>query len=1090
MEDNNTNITIKILDASKGQYAVYIDDALSHHVGEGDIARILTRTRNNRWRNNHDVGVELGMQLYDLLNRGTVTLQNTVDAAKADSGHTNLYLQMPYKLTQLPFELLHNGSFFVLLKHDIHVIRLVEDRGELSRVEPDDGTIRMLFIACSPTDLHVDKLPGFEEEEERIFDAIGNCNIGMRVEDTGSVEGLGQTNIASGGFDVIHITGHVGFDKKMGPVFHMEDEVGKSKKVSPAMLWDAIKDFPPGMLFISGCSTDGAYDVAHAESFAYMMAQKGLRWVVAWGLPVSDDGATILVAEVYRRLATDMGIDSAVQSARRLRQDGYHPWPLLKLFGDASPVVPPVADAVTTSPINPVTLRYRHLNNGSVRVLDSGFVGRRRYIQRGVGVFRASGKQGLLVHGQAGVGKTCLVGEILEHIKDYELLVFQGAVSENNVILKLITLFDEKGNADAMDILKSHDKYDDKIKALFSNVVKTQPFSVITYFDAFEQNLVYRDNQYYVRDDIKDIIRPLLFAADWSKGKCNVVITSRYPFILEHNGKDLSRTKLYDIPLMPLDGADPEKKIRGLQAIATSKHAGLYRVYGGGNPRLLEWLNVIAGDEGRYDVSALGADLQGRPPDYVHEYLADVLATTAGEGVRKFVRKASVYGMPVDATAFEGIGGEFLDAAVELTLVEREVRAALAIEVPTSPAIKDPVSGESVYRVPLSISDVMWGKLTAEEQLQMHGHAYRWYDRRISSSPETDYRYLEQAVRHALALDNIHDSAVHALALGRYFNKKMALPRQGLAAMAAVALRVSNEVIEEAKENRDIELCEFLNEYANLLWKSNDSRQSILFHGKALAIYLEVHGEINSFVADAYEDIAGGWQTLGDARRALVFFEKSLAIRLTLYGETHKDVAVSYRNIGSVVKSLGDSPKAIEYHEKSLAIARELFGEENDDVAGSYNNIGLALKAAGQARQAITYYEKAIAILTKLHGEDHPVVASSYNNIGNAFETSGDSRQAIEYHKKALAIFKKLYGERHPIVANSYNNLGSAFDASGEAKPAIALFKKSLAIWLDIYGEKHPYVAASYKHLANSHMLLGDMKQAMSYLAKAKAAWP
>ncbi|KJU84402.1 GUN4-like protein, partial [Candidatus Magnetobacterium bavaricum] len=169
-----------------------------------------------------------------------------------------------------------------------------------------------------------------------------------------------------------------------------------------------------------------------------------LSWVLALGLPVSDDGAAIVVAEIYRCLASGMGIDYAVQGARRLLQDRYHPWPLLKLFGDESQVGPLVADGLKTRSANPVTLRYRQLKDGNVRVLERGFVGRRRYIQRGVGVFRTPGKEGLLVHGSAGVGKTCLVGEILGRVKDYDLLVFQGAVSENDVVMQIRAIFEEK----------------------------------------------------------------------------------------------------------------------------------------------------------------------------------------------------------------------------------------------------------------------------------------------------------------------------------------------------------------------------------------------------------------------------------------------------------------------------------------------------------------------------------------------------------------------------------------------------------------------------------------------------------------------
>ncbi|MBF0336385.1 MAG: CHAT domain-containing protein [Nitrospirae bacterium] len=706
MGDNHTSIVAAISGkVESGRRAVYIDGELSHHIDEEKVVKLLGEARNSLWRTDPVAGADLGMRLYNLLNCSAGTLQRLIGNTRAAADkHTHLYLQVPYDLTQLPFELLHNGSF-VLIHHNIHVIRLVDNLGRLTSDVSKREPLKMLFMACSPTDMHQTSVLKFEDEEERIFRATREYNIDMRVEDTGSIEGLMQTNIAGGGFDVIHITGHAALDEKMGPVFYMEDEVGKLRKVSPEMLWETIKDFPPRMLFLSGCLTGSTDERANSESFAYQMAQRGVRWVLGWGLPVSDDGATPVAAEAYRCLSIGKGVDYAVQSARRMVEGTYHPWPLLRLFGDAAPIVPLVAAGLPVKTVNPVTLRHKSLQDSKVRVLESGFVGRRRYVQQGVSVLRGkAGKYGLLVRGPAGIGKSCLVGKLVERVKDKELVVFHGVVSEADVTVKLRQLLKRLGNDEGLATLKSDKPYGQKIEFLFRKAFKND-ISTVIYFDDFEQNLIRSGNEYNVKPDSIEVILPFLEAVDWAEGSSNVVISSRYPFILEADGEDLSRTKLVDLALISFDGADLDKKASNLEFVAKSSHVEMYLRYGGGNPRLLEWLDVIARDEARYDLKALETNLQDWQGEFIHEFLADVIAETVGEEFHGFIRRAAVYGEPVDATAFEAFGGaQFLDTGVDLTLVEREVRAALAI--------KDLSRGKFVYWVTPVIRERMWGELT------------------------------------------------------------------------------------------------------------------------------------------------------------------------------------------------------------------------------------------------------------------------------------------------------------------------------------------------------------------------------------------
>ncbi|MBV6343019.1 tetratricopeptide repeat protein [Candidatus Magnetobacterium casense] len=478
---------------------------------------------------------------------------------------------------------------------------------------------------------------------------------------------------------------------------------------------------------------------------------------------------------------------------------------------------------------------------------------------------------------------------------------------------------------------------------------------MIIYFDDFEQNLDRHGNQYYVKSETIDIIRPFLEAAGWSKGNSNVVISSRYAFILEHDGENLSTTSLHDLTVMSFDGADLDKKKRDLEFIAKSKHADLYLRYGAGNPRLLEWLNVIARDEGKYDLADIEAQLKGKQDEFIHAYLADVIAATEGEGFHRFIQKAAVYGEAVYATAFEAFGGgQFLSTGVDLTLVEREVRAA--------PAIKDGSRGEFVYWVTPVIRDAMWAKLTADERLEMHAHAYQWYDGWISGATEPNYRYMEEAVRHALEVGNVRGACPHAEKLGRYF-REMVLYRQGRAIMEKVAVRVSDAVIDGAKASKEIEVGDFLHTYAYSLWQLGDSRQAIAFLEKALAICLEVYGEKHPDVATSYGNIGFARNKLGDSRQAIAFFEKAIAILLEVYGERHPDVANSYNNIGFARNKLGDSRQAIAFYEKALAIRLEVYGERHPNVANSYNNIGFAWNKLGDSKQAIAFLEKAVSSL-------------------------------------------------------------------------------------------------------------------------------
>ncbi|MCP4648436.1 MAG: CHAT domain-containing protein, partial [bacterium] len=212
-----------------------------------------------------------------------------------------LCLDIPYELNALPFELLRDDRF-LLLNDQPHtfIIRQVSRRNCRKDEKPGKRHLKVLFMACSPVELEENMLL-FEKEEELILSAIEKFPVDMVIEDSGTLKGLQDALYEGGGeYDILHVNGHAGIEYKIGPVFYMEDETGKQDKVTPAMLYEAMKDFPPRLLFISGCSTGKSDKMSGAESFAFQIVEKGIPLVLGWGLPVSDKGAIQMTKELYK----------------------------------------------------------------------------------------------------------------------------------------------------------------------------------------------------------------------------------------------------------------------------------------------------------------------------------------------------------------------------------------------------------------------------------------------------------------------------------------------------------------------------------------------------------------------------------------------------------------------------------------------------------------------------------------------------------------------------------------------------------------------------------------------------------------------
>jgi len=334
-----------------------------------EIHQLEDQTRDFKWNKSPDLSRQIGKHLFTILNGDMQTLLRALKEADDYGEHLQLILKAEGPASNLPFELIYHTDFLVPSR--IHLIRRVSDSGSKKTPKSEDRPLKILFMACSPLDTY--PVLAFEKEEDTIFEVTKDLPVEIDVEDTGSLEGLGE-KLETTKYDVVHITGHADIDENGTPIFWMEDDEGLPVLVTPAQLWKKLSSNLPGLVFLSGCRTGEVLEHVAAISFAHHLVSGHVSTVLGWGLPVSDVGARLAAETLYHDLSSGKNILDAVLSTRNTlrssKQQYSTDWSLLRLFSDGSPLHVPLIQTGQKKRPKPRELRYKYLENSLVEVLE------------------------------------------------------------------------------------------------------------------------------------------------------------------------------------------------------------------------------------------------------------------------------------------------------------------------------------------------------------------------------------------------------------------------------------------------------------------------------------------------------------------------------------------------------------------------------------------------------------------------------------------------------------------------------------------------------------------------------------------------
>jgi tetratricopeptide (TPR) repeat protein len=891
----------------------------------------------------------------------------------------------------------------------------------------------------------------FEKEEDTIFEITKDLPVEIDVEDTGSLEGLGEW-LTTNKYDVVHITGHADIDERGKPFFWMEDEEGLPVPVTPSQLWEKLSLNLPGLVFLSGCRTGEAPEHVAAMSFAHGLVAGHVSTVLGWGLPVSDKGARCAAEKLYFELSRGENIlDTLLRTRYELLKHYPTDWSLLRLFSDGTPLDVALVQRGQKKRPKLRELQYAFLENSQVKVLTQGFIGRRRQIQRGLRCLRKDmGKVGLLLHGTGGLGKSCLAGKFCERFKNHVLIIVHGELNAVTFGEALKDAFIRANDDEGLKILEAREEMPDKIRSLCSSSFQNRAYLIL--LDDFEKNMPgAEEGVLEVSPEAVPILETLLRFLPYSGKMTQLIITSRYTFSLTFGGIDLVRERLEPIGLTSFQDADELKKVSELDHIASYPVPEIRQQLidaGRGNPRLMDALNTLVGEVKGLDVASVLSEAKGKQEEFVQELVLKQLLEAQTEAFQTFLRQSAVYRLPVLKEGIRLVCGDFRNWESQ---AEKAVRLSLMEEDSTR---RDYVR----YWVTPLLSEDIFAELGEEERRKCHQAAVSYYQETLSASrydPVSGAELIEHALKAGLDEIAIEESG----------DRLLPHLRASLAYKEALTQGEHILPLISQSSERDAKRAKFLFEFGWIHYDMGNAGQAIEYFEQALYIDKELYGDRHPDVATNLNNIGSAWHALGEHKKAIEYYEQALSIDKVVYGDRHSEVATDLNNIGSAWDDLGEPKKAIKYYEQALSIDKAVYGDRHPAVAIMLSNIGSAWDALGGHKKAIEYFEQALSIGKEVYGDRHPAVATRLNNIGLAWKALGEHKKAIEYFEQALSIDKEVYGDRHPAVATMLNNIGSALYALGDLHRAKEYFQQAYSIFRELYGDEHPHTKTVKKSL-------------------------
>ncbi|WP_016866482.1 MULTISPECIES: CHAT domain-containing protein [Fischerella] len=627
--------------------------------------------------------IQLGRRLYHWLDGKEGWLRRALD--EADEGTIYLDLiqtseaqalnpqteRMALGLAHLPWELLHDGTVFLLTRQDIAVlpVRSMQQR-HTQIIGVQNRPLRLLFMATAPEDPRVATLE-FEREEANILQATKDQSLALIVEESGSVEEL-KNLVASyeqDYFDVFHITGHAliytnkdyGFLLRPGqriadhtPCLITEDEVGNVQLTTVSDLAKAFRGRWPRVIFLSGCHTGEVANKGTVPSMAQQLVKAGAGVVLGWARPVYDRTGIIAAKALYQSLAMGATVEEAVKVAQQeMIAEKCTDWHLLRIYRDTRPIQELVTPLRTKGReklvFTPPENEFLDENNIVKVASRFEFVGRRRALQRCLRVLReTSDNIGVFIAGMGGLGKSTLAARLCTRVRsqreEFQQVVLIGPLDEIGLLNKLSSKYERFADVPAL-LNEPKVSLKGRLQNFFEAIENEHNQPLLLVLDDFEQNIPkanIEDGSLRMTAEAYRILEAICAALAENNAVSRLIVTCRY---LQPD--TLPPHRLHLESLAAMSKSDIDKICRPLdKEIQQQPITRRIIKVADGNPRLLKWLLEII-QQPSLESDALLTRLEATEQKFRENILARTLLDALAVEEKKFLARLSVFQLAV-----------------------------------------------------------------------------------------------------------------------------------------------------------------------------------------------------------------------------------------------------------------------------------------------------------------------------------------------------------------------------------------------------------------------------------------------------------
>lgn len=893
-----------------------------------------------------------------------------------------------------------------------------------------------------------------------------------------------------GYYHIVHFDGHGGYGST--PPIHagnlyaapegqliFETVNGKPDCINTDRLALLLAEYNIPFVVMNACQS-GMIDNQAQDPFASVAAgllKAGVRSVVAMGYSLYVSGAKEFIPAFYERLLSNGQVSEAMRAGRgqMLRQ--------------------PERDCITgTMPLQDwvVPVLYQQLSAKNTALLkllksgnpreeasalpedakvdgDYGFIGRGSDIQKLERAIQRQCQAAILLHGQTGIGKTCLVKGFLRWLTNTGGLRekmfwfnFQEIHSVEYIINQLVN-----GLMDASVMAKPMEA---KQKLLIQRL-RDKPYLLV--WDNFESasGIEGTEIQPNLSEKDRDVLAQLL--KELRSGKTKILITSRT------NESWLNIQSCYRLFLDGLSGEDQWEYCN-----AVVKEFGLTldrtdKTYG-------EILHKLCGNP--LAIRAVLLRLQDCPAG---QLLAELDENFEGmEGDEATRRLQSAYKVFSDTLI-----GRFLPVLQLTSLHEYYVftehmkKMLVSAKIDVSPAIVDSCYSifadagfcthieQGFYRLHPALRGYLLKQTPAPESIQkgfanimgiyadelatMPIHEARlfyklntanfYYARQLAEMYKMDvcYMALTQSLAHyAMEMCQFEEAAMLFTTLAgktkscnHWDGMASTFHQLGILAEMQYDFSTAKEWYQKSlaiyEELGNVQrVAEEYNQLGNIAQWQNDLFAAEDLYKKELAIYEKqenMSGEANAFhqlgiIAEKKEDFTS----------AEILYKKSLAIS-EKYENTQLS-AKTYNQLGSIAAAQHDFAAAETWCQKSLEIEEEQ--RNAPGMAFTYQHLGIIAAEQRDFATAEEWYKKSLEINEK-RGDTYGAVMI-YIELGKIAEEQRDFATAEEWYKKSLAIYEKK-GARHRMAVIC-NKIGNIAQKQRDFSVAENWYKKALTI--------------------------------------------